>query len=1651
VALALESLEDRLAPSAATQLVVTTQPPASVTAGTPFGLVVSAEDGTPSVDTTFTGNVTVTDFYQTLGGTVTVQAVAGVATFSGLTLTQADSFAYLYATSTGLSSAYTNDFSVVAAAATQLVDAGPAGDVIANQTFSHTFNAEDQYNNIDPNFNSNVNVALHDNPTSANLGGTLTVTASSGTVTFSDLTIDKTGTGYTLQATSTGLTPITTPTFSATDEWVVTTQPPDPVTAGSAFSLTAKAEDGLGNVDTSVISDVTVSDNYGYSLGGTTTKAAVNGVISYTDLTLTQGSSHQLMLTSSGVASGTTNYFSLQGAPATQLVFSPYAEPPNPADPTTAPFNLTVYAEDQYGNVDPNFNSDITLALDNNPTGANLGGTLTETASSGQAYFSGLTVDRAGAGYTIKATSTGLPAVTTTSFDVLDGLVAITAPPSTEVAGVPFDMVIAVGCAAGLPDSSFSGAIAIKIDNLSGGSVDTFQGPLSEPAIQGQATFPSLSLREPGSYALIVTAPGLSYLAEMFTVVAAPATQLVITTQPLTTATVGTTFGLSVSAEDPYFNVDTNYSGSVTLALANNPGGATLGGTILNVAVSSGVAAFSDLTLDHSGTGYTLQATSTGLASATTNAITITPAGLATQLVVTTQPPNSSVAGTRLGLVVKAEDGHGTVDTTYTGLVTVAVSNGPTLQGTATVRAVHGVATFSKLMLTQAGSYQLTATAPNLAPATSSTFAVTAGKATKLVLTSPMGYVLTNGYFGVTATAEDNYGNADATFNGKVTLSLGTHPKGTTLGGIGLTASAFSGVASFSFALLNKAGTGYTLKAAGTKLKTGTSPHFNVTNDQLVVTTQPHDPTMVGSAFGFTVSAENSSTQVDINFSGNVTVSLVNYGSSNPTFGGTLTVAAVQGVATFSGLTLDQLGQYALSATTSGMPGTTTNAFSVTAAAASQLVVTIQPPANITSSTGFEVEITAEDPHGNVDTTFNGTVTVAIAHNAAGGTLGGTVMATASQGVATFGGLTLDNAGIGYTLQATSTGLTPGTTDPFDVAPVGVASQLVVATPPPITVTVGTGFGLVVKAEDGSGNVDTSFSADVTIALPAGLSGATLGGTVTVAADHGVATFTGLTLAPPGLYQLTASSTGLPSITTTTFAVTPAPATQLVGFPSTGVVLSGTPFSLIVNAEDGQGNVDPSFHGSITLTLQDNPGGATLGGTLVATAVDGTATFTGLTLDKTGSGFTLQASTTGLPTWISTPFDVVSGMVVVTTQPPSTTTVGTHFGLIAKVENASGLVLTSFQGSVGLVLNNFLGDLTGATLGGTVMATVSHGVATFTNLTVNQLGLYSLSLSGTGLAGTETNTFTVTGAKATQLAVTVPPPSTVTVGTGFEVDVTAEDAHGNLDPNFTGSVTIALANNPGGASLGGTRTAHASGGVATFTGLTLNQLANSYTLRVSSTGLTAATTAAVNVTAAGVAAKLVVTTPPPGSVTAGDAFGFAVTAEDSSGNVDTSFSGNVTVAVNDGTLNGTVTVAASQGVATFSGLSLDTASVYQLSATSGALVAATAALTVNAKAATKLIASAPSSVVANQPFTLTVVAIDTYGNPDFTFNGSITVALKDNPGGATLGGTTTIQAVNGLAFFTDLTLDQLDTGYTLQATSTGLTAGVSDPLDVVQN
>ena len=295
----------------------------------------------------------------------------------------------------------------------------------------------------------------------------------------------------------------------------------------------------------------------------------------------------------------------------------------------------------------------------------------------------------------------------------------------------------------------------------------------------------------------------------------------------------------------------------------------------------------------------------------------------------------------------------------------------------------------------------------------------------------------------------------------------------------------------------------------------------------------------------------------------------------------------------------------------------------------------------------------------------------------------------------------------------------------------------------------------------------------------------------------------------------------------------------MIGVGGSGGPVNGTNGNQVGVADPGLGPL--ADNGGPTQTIALLPGSPAIDAGSPALAVDPT-TGLPLTTDQRGAGF---------PRIVNGTVDIgafevqATNHLAVTAQPPGSVTAGSGFGFTVTAEDNSGNVDTSFNGTVTVALDTNPG---GATLGGTLSVAAQSGVATFSNLTLNKSGSgYTLLVSGSGLGGSTTTAITVTPAAASQLVVSSQPPGSVLAGSGFGLVVTAEDPFDNVDTNFVGSVAVALLNNPGVATLGGTVSVTAQNGVATFSGLTLNEPGIGYTLSVSSSGLTAATTSAFNV------------------------------------------------------------------------------------------------------------------------------------------------------------------------------------------------------------
>ncbi len=127
-------------------------------------------------------------------------------------------------------------------------------------------------------------------------------------------------------------------------------------------------------------------------------------------------------------------------------------------------------------------------------------------------------------------------------------------------------------------------------------------------------------------------------------------------------------------------------------------------------------------------------------------------------------------------------------------------------------------------------------------------------------------------------------------------------------------------------------------------------------------------------------------------------------------------------------------------------------------------------------------------------------------------------------------------AGPGYDL-VTGLGSPKGNLLIPELAAIGLASKVSIATQPPPSVVAGGTFGIIATATNSFGAIDPSYNGTATLTLASGPSGVHFTPVTTSVVD-GVTTFSGLSLSKTGSYKFLVAMTGLTSTATSTFTVT---------------------------------------------------------------------------------------------------------------------------------------------------------------------------------------------------------------------------------------------------------------------------------------------------------------------------------------------------------------------------------------------------------------------------------------------------------------------------------------------------------------------------------
>jgi Cadherin-like len=1109
--------------------------------------------------------------------------------------------------------------------------------------------------------------------------------------------------------------------------------------------------------------------------------------------------------------------------------------------------------------------------------------------------------------------------------------------------------------------------------------------------------------------------------------------------------TAGQSFGVRIVAyADSGTTVDTTFTSTVTLTST-----ATISSGATTVNFVSGVLDGHNITVTLAGAGQAI--TVTTAPGGVSNTFTVSPA-VAHHLTIDVQPPTNIGAGATFTLSpqVSIRDQYENLRTADTLTVVGARSTGTgTLLGTTSVNAVGGVATFAALNHQVAETITVQFTSGVLTAATSNNVIVAPAVAHHLTIdVQPP----TNIGAGATFTPSpqisirDQYENlrtAD-TLTVVAARSAGT---GTLLGTTSV--NAVGGVSTFA-ALNHQVAGAITLQFTSGALTAAISNNITVSSavaNKLFISSitaaatatsmfSPQPVINILDQYGNVVTSDNATT---------VTAGLTTGNTGK--FNGTKTVTAVNGVATFTDLSHDKKENIVIQFTSSPtLTAISSASIPVTHGVATSMTVVGFPSPQIAGTAG-SATVTILDAGGNTVSNYTG-----IAHFTS--TDGAAVLPAnytfvlGDAGVHMFTNqITLKTAGTQtITVTDTVTSSLTGAQSGITVNP-NVATNVVVSGFP-ASQTAGTAGSITVRARDAYNNTATGYLGTVGFATTDSLAIFPVNYTFQVT-DNGVKSFiNGVTLKTTGTWTVTAMDTVTPAITgvQSGIVIIPAAASSLVVAGLSSPRVAGIAGSISVTARDPYNNIDTNYVGTVHLTSSD--GQAVLPGNYTFVLGDnGVRNFSNAVTLKTVGTQSVTATDTvsvginGTQSGVSvTPAAAatlsVSGF-------PSPQVAGMAGSFTVTALDAFGNVATGYSGTVHFTST----DTQAVLLSNYTFIGGDSGIHTFTNGA-------TLKTSGSrSLIATDTVTSSITGM---QSGITVTPstavglvftrqPSSATAGAALGVQpvVQARDVYGNdsavgLAASVPVSVSLSLGagsltvpSNPDMGSAG-------TPGIATFVGLRIDESSDTKKVTVSATlnGFLVSVESNAFTVLPAVADHLAIEVQPPSSVGVGVTFtpNPVISIRDQFNNLRTADTLTVVAARSGGSgiLQGTTSVNAVGGMASFAALNHQVAGNITLQFTSGALTAATSNnVTIVPGSAVALKITGSGAMAAGAANAITVTALDVYANTATTYSGATALTFtggnpstnpvtnpsveNDSAASISLGLTTTLSFTNGVA------------------------------------
>ena len=1569
-------------PGVAASFTVTTQNGQSETAGLLFAVTLTAKDSYGNTDTSYMGNHNITwTWTATSSPNSTAPSkpadgnrsfTGGIATVGGFTLTNAGQTPTITAgdgSISGTSAAITvgPGTAVSFALATQ-----NGGSETAGTAFTVTLTAKDSSGNTDTNYTGTHAITWTYTATNSPNGTPPTKPANgnqaftAGATTVAGFTLNNTGQTPTITADDSsinGTSAAITVSPGAQSGFGVTTQNGGTETAGTAFSVTATAVDAAGNTVTGYTGahsltwtwTATASPNSTAPTkpaDGNQTFAA--GAVTVGGFTLTNAGQAPTITVGDGSFNGTTAAVTV--GPGTAASFVAVTQN-NGTETAGTAFNVSLTAKDAYGNTATGYTGSHTInwtwtaTSSPNSTAPTRPADAARTFFSGVATVSGFTLTNAGQTPTITGDDgsiSGSTAPITVNPGAAAGFTVATQNGGTETAGTAFSVTVTAVDASGNTATGYTGNHSITwtwtATNSPNNTAPVRPGDGNQSFAAGTVTVDGFTLTNAGQTPTITGSDGsINGTTVAITVSAGVQTGFAVTTQNGGTETSGTAFSVTVTAIDAAGNSVSGYTGSHSITWSwtatNSPNNtAPVKPGDGNQTFAGGAATVAGFTLTNTTETPTITA-GDGTYSGASAAITVV-AGSASGFTVITQGGGTQTAGTGFSVTLTALDAGGNVATGYVGSHTVNWSWTATSSpnSTAPTRPANGNQTF------------------------------TAGVATV------GGFTLTNA--GETPTITGSDGSINGT-TAVITVNPGA-------------------AASFSAATENggseTAGTAFSVTLTARDAQGNTATGY----------TGSHSITWT-----WTATASPNSTAPTRPADGNQTF--------------------VAGAVTVAGFTLTNAAETPTLTGSDGSVSGSTAAITVSPGAHSAFRLATQNGGSETAGTAFSITATAVDAQGNTVSAYTGsqsltwTWTATSSPNNSAPSKPADGNQTFAAGAVTVAGFTLTNAGQTPTITV-SDGSFSGSTAAITVGP-GAAAAFGLATQNGGTETAGTAFSVTVTAVDGAGNVATGYTGSHTVNWTWTATDSP-NSTAPVKPGDGSQSFTAGVATVGGFTLTNAAETPTVNATDTVISGSSAAVTVTPGAAAAfnlttehgGTETAGTAFSITVTALDAAGNVATGYTGSHsvtwTWTATNSPGGVA-----PAKPADGNQTFAagavtviGFTLTNAGQTPTITAGDGGV-SGTSPGVTVQAGAqsaFAVTTQNGGGETAGTPFSVTVAAVDAAGNPVTGYTGSHSITWSwtaTASPNSTAPTKPANGNQTFAAGAVTVSGFTLTNAGQTPTITAGDGTYAGSSAAITVAPGAATGFGLATQNGGTETAGTAFSVTVTALDAAGNTATGYTGSHPVnwtwTAGNSPN--STAPTRPADGNqnfaAGVATVSGFTLTNAAETPTITAGDGGITGSS-AAVTV-APGAAAAFSVATQNGGTETAGTAFSVTLTAHDALGNTATGYTGSHSITWTwaatsspnntaparpaDGNQNFTA------GAATVAGFTLtNAAETPAITAGDGSISGSSAAVTVNPGTQSGFAVTTQNSgtETAGISFSVTVRAVDGSGNVVSGYAGS---------------------------------------------------------------